>query len=110
MKIEMYPKKVMYPVTDSEMKDSIKRFGGFKSTDFTRISDNVAVVTNEAIVIAIKYEPTRVLTLHVINDFELPLSNYVWDYYEAKVWATPEIMENVKLAEKILLERLRNLK
>lgn len=95
--------EVMYPATDGELLEAMQRYGGFGSTAYERIGHNV-VIADGAIVVALKPQPMNVNTLYVIDGQELPL-NYD---LSAKVWATPAVLEDIRIAEERLLAQLHN--
>lgn len=99
--------EVMYPATDSELLEAIERYGGFGSTQYERIGHNV-VIADEAIAVALKPQPIGVNTLYVIDGRELPLPDDKRSGIAAKVWATPAVMEDIRIAEERLLAQLHN--
>lgn len=99
--------EAMYPATDSELLEAIERYGGFGSTAFERIGHNV-VIADEAIAVALKPQPIGVNTLYVIEGRELPLPDDKRRGIAAKVWATPAVLEDIRIAEERLLAQLHN--
>lgn len=98
--------ETMYPATDSELLEAIERYGGFESVAFERIGHNVAIADG-AIVVALKPQPIGVNTLYVIEGRELPLPDDKRSGLNAKVWATPAVLEDIRKAEESLLAQLR---
>lgn len=98
--------KGLYPATDGELREALETYGGFESTAFERIGRNVAIADG-AIVVALKLQPAGVNTLYVIDGQELPLQGYRYDQISCKVWATPEVLADVRQAEQTLLAQLR---
>lgn len=95
----------MYPATDGEILEALKRNGGFTSEAYERMAHNV-VIADGAIVVAVKPEPKDVLTLYVIDGRELPLKDYRYEDLRTKAWASPPVLADIRKAEETLLAKL----
>lgn len=92
-------KERLYPATDEEIRDAMDDYGGFTSLNFIRISGNV-VVSSDAVIVVLKDDPDEEpATLYVINREEFPLVESRWDALKSKIWASPEVLVDIKNAE-----------
>ena len=95
------PKKSkMYYVADKEVKAALKSFGGFPNTDFKRVGNNVIIADGD-IVVVIKTNPERVLTLYIVgkdvND------DLLW-HLDGKKWATDEVIADILKAQELIIK------
>jgi hypothetical protein len=95
-------KERLYPATDEEIRDAMDDYGGFTSLNFIRISGNV-VVSADAVIVALKDDPDEEpATLYVINREDFPLTENRWDALKSKIWASPEVLVDIKNAEMLV--------
>lgn len=92
----------LYPADDSELRDALEQFGGFETTDFERVGDNV-VIADGAIVVALKFYSTIILTLYVIEGSMLPIPDGMRYGIEEKNWAAKTVMRDIREAERRIL-------
>ena len=92
----------LYPADDSELRDALEQFGGFQNTDFERVGDNV-VIADGAIVVALKFYSTIILTLYVIEGSMLPIPDGMRYGIEEKNWAARTVMRDIREAERRIL-------
>lgn len=96
-------KRTMYRATDVDVVHRLNSFGGFPTTEFERVGDNV-IITDDCIVVILKFERNKSQSIYLIDEGELPLGDETWEEIEWKTWATPQVLKDIRKAEQILLK------
>lgn len=96
-------KRTMFRATDADVISRLHTFGGFPTTEFERVGDNVVIADN-CIVVILKFDAKKSQSIYLIDEGELPLEDETLEEIEWKTWATPQVIDDIRKAEKILLK------
>lgn len=96
-------KRTMFRATDADVISRLRSFGVFPTTEFKRVGDNVVIADN-CIVVILKFDAKKSQSIYLIDEGELPLEDETLEEIEWKTWATPQVIDDIRKAEKILLK------
>lgn len=101
---ERHTTRPLFPAYDNEIRRALSDFGGFSSEGFQRVGDNVIIADNTAIV-ALKVQESGIATLYPIGYRDFASHPELYTHLSAKVWATTDILEDIREAETILTKQ-----